>query len=557
MAEPDSKTAKPGASTAAVKPLLVPARQADAFASKLQSQESQNRHLRTELELMKEQHAQILIEERKADPLNPTARDHAVLAGQHTCETISLIWLSCRSSTMSLVRTVCGCERSEVQRPRMTSSPSFAGARGKQLLAPGEDSVHAQASSGLGNARGDAVLREASPHEAHLARRLRRSNTSARIRDTQSSDAMRKANEGRVPEDKPETVAAMGMWCSAHVTKQTWDFAMLTLIVYSCVVIPYRIGMSAPISEGLGTTVDHAITMLFIIDLSLNFNTAYAEGTHFVTNRRKILANYLSGWFWIDIASSFPFEDVEKLVYALRDQEMAEGSNSTSLKLLRALRLFRLVRLLKLLKLQQYIDSIEDKLSLNLQVLQIVKMVLGLIYLMHILGCFWFFVATNAGYTTTWLSEYDNGSGLSAPVDVQYLYAIYWALMTLTTVGYGDITPANNAERGYALFALLIGALIFGWMLSAVGELIGSLDKGGARLQEKLDDVKEFTRWHQMPPELAARVRKYYEFYYSRQSAMDEDAILGNFAPSLKHDVMAHLLAQSVGLIQFFYVPVL
>ena len=42
---------------------------------------------------------------------------------------------------------------------------------------------------------------------------------------------------------------------------------------------------------------------------------------------------------------------------------------------------------------------------------------------------------------------------------------------TLTTVGYGDIVPANNSERTYALFSLLIGALVFGYMLSMIGEV--------------------------------------------------------------------------------------
>ena len=64
---------------------------------------------------------------------------------------------------------------------------------------------------------------------------------------------------------------------------------------------------------------------------------------------------------------------------------------------------------------------------------------------------------------TTWVSTYDDGSALDADAGTQYLYSVYWALTTLTTVGYGDITPTNNLERLYSLFALLTGALVFGY----------------------------------------------------------------------------------------------
>jgi hypothetical protein len=96
-----------------------------------------------------------------------------------------------------------------------------------------------------------------------------------------------------------------------------------------------------------------------------------------------------------------------------------------------------MLRLLKLLKLDEYIAALETELKINLKVLKIVKMVLSLLFLMHLLGCFWFYIALTGGYEVTWISEYDHGSGLDKPVNVQYLYSVYWALMTLTTVGYG------------------------------------------------------------------------------------------------------------------------
>lgn len=522
--------------------------------------------LANELQLVRALNEELLEDERRSEPLEPTATDHASLAIRHSCEALARGWLNGQQLLWALCFASCdGSARGPSTPLRPGSTSARSGSPGSFLSrspAHPPSPTNRLLEEQLAPSSGASVLGEEGVIEVHLPRKLKRSNTQrlSTIDQAEKANAEAQAHEHAklfmVPEDKPEVVAIAGFWCAAHASKQAWDLSMLTLILYSCVIIPFRIGMAAP-AEGFGKTVEHFVTILFIIDLSLNFNTAYPEGTHYVIHRGMIARNYVSGWFWIDLASSFPFEEFSDwLEHLLGTPGSDEGAaHSASLKLLRALRLFRLMRLLKLLKLQQYIDTIEDKLDLNLQFLQIVKMVLGLLYLMHILGCGWFFVATNSGYKDTWLSNYDGGSGIDAPIDIQYLYSIYWALMTLTTVGYGDITPANNPERAYALFSLLIGALVFGFMLSSIGDLIGSLDKAGARLQEKLDEVKEFTRWHKMPPDLAARVRKYYEFYYSRQSALPEDEILANFAPSLKHDVMSHLLSRTVGLVSFFYVP--
>ena len=61
-------------------------------------------------------------------------------------------------------------------------------------------------------------------------------------------------------------------------------------------------------------------------------------------------------------------------------------------------------------------------------------------------------------------------------------------------------------------------------------------------MQEKISEVKVYLRWHRFPPELAARVKRYFEFYFSRNSAMDEQEILAHLAPTLRRLVLQHLL---------------
>jgi CRP-like cAMP-binding protein len=280
-------------------------------------------------------------------------------------------------------------------------------------------------------------------------------------------------------------------------------------------------------------------------------------------------------WFIVDALSSIPVELVDLFAPEVVDlgamsTAPAEGVAMVSapgrllaaaasdedgdlqMKVLRALRMVRLLRMLKLLNIQKYIDALEDHFGVNMQVLQIVKMILSLLYLMHLLGCFWFFVGNDPSAADTWLTAYDGGSGHDAPTDVQYLYSVYWALTTLTTVGYGDITPANNAERRYALVSLLIGALVFGYLLSTIGELFSNVDQNAVELDKKLTEVKDFARWHKMTPELAERVRRYFEYFYTRKSAMPEEDIIDNLAPSLHRDVVRHLLEKTAARIPMF-----
>ena len=141
---------------------------------------------------------------------------------------------------------------------------------------------------------------------------------------------------------------------------------------------------------------------------------------------------------------------------------------------------------------------------------------------------------------------------MTAMTEVQYLYSVYWALTTLTTVGYGDITPTNDIERWYALGCLLVGAIIFGYMISTIGSLVTSMDRQSALVQDKTDSIKEYIAWRRMPRRLGVRVRKFYEYYYTRLPAFKEADILSELTPSLRADVTNFLLKETVGNMPLF-----
>ena len=122
-------------------------------------------------------------------------------------------------------------------------------------------------------------------------------------------------------------------------------------------------------------------------------------------------------------------------------------------------------------------------------------MVSGLIYLTHVLGCFWYYTA---GFSpgVSWITSYSDGDGADASVWTHYLYSFYFALTTLTTVGYGDIIPTNNDERLYAIGCELVGAFVFGYILSTVAELVSNADPNAVKIEGKLSEVRARLTWH-------------------------------------------------------------
>lgn len=355
-------------------------------------------------------------------------------------------------------------------------------------------------------------------------------------------------------------------WCQKWLffpvspLKQAFDFAIMILVVYASISAPYRATFEE--AEGRWHLFETVVQLIFCVDVALSFNTAYLEEGRWVISRERIARHYLSSWFWIDFPSAIPLELISVYLERTMDKALIDDEHdgfSHILPMMRLIRLFRLIRLLRLLRLAEAIDRVEVTYGIDLSALRMLNTVIMLLGFCHVLACI-FYVTANADKSAekTWITFYDNGylEREGTPIFDAYIIAYFWA-MGLVCGQNTNVTPESMLDRVVSILVYLFATLFFAYIIAVVTNQLNSyVNDPRARA---LENLKTFTRFYGIPQagsgSLGERMKTYYQKYYASRSMVPEGEIINNLTPSLRDEVMDHLLANTVRLCPLLHPP--
>ena len=116
-------------------------------------------------------------------------------------------------------------------------------------------------------------------------------------------------------------------------------------------------------------------------------------------------------------------------------------------------------------------------------VLNMVKLCLILTLYAHWQACLWGLVSSymeQEGYPN-WITSFDaqhvaTFGGQPHPLD-RYVAAMYWSTMTLTSIGYGEFTPVNTAERALCSVYMMVSGVLWTYAIGSVAAIATTLVK--------------------------------------------------------------------------------
>jgi potassium voltage-gated channel Eag-related subfamily H protein 7 len=328
-----------------------------------------------------------------------------------------------------------------------------------------------------------------------------------------------------------------------------WDPYMTFLLLYTALVTPYEVGFLASPetwperwADGLWV-FNQIVNISFLVDLVFNFFLAYTdpETGISVNSQKAIIRHYLSFWFWIDFASIVPFDLLTSTGQPEVEVEATSDGDLSSLKAIRLVRLLRLLKLVRIFKASRIFGRIQSRLGLSYAELSLYKFGILLLILAHWLAVAWYMSATLL--SDEWLNWSTNYGLYGDESDHfnHYTTSIYWALMTLTTIGYGDVVPVTIGERWVAIFAMAVGGAFYAYMVGAVCGIVSSMDIAGIEYRQTMDNLNAYLREVQAPPELRVKLREY--FGASREAAKQKyyTAVIEQLSPGLKAELAGYV----------------
>ena len=335
----------------------------------------------------------------------------------------------------------------------------------------------------------------------------------------------------------------------SHPWLATWDYVVMFCVAYSALTVPYEMAfLTFSLKFYTAQMIFNiVVSFAFAADCLLYFYIPFFSGHVWVYNSRTIKRNYLNGWFVFDFIGLWPWFLVPVIA----------GATFWS-------RLPVVLQMLRLFKSERIFRRIETNVRIYYSSTQLLYYFTGILLLTHWMACLWVFQlerpqANSFETESNWITAKFAEEGETYE-DVWerlghwriYVSSFYWACMTVSTIGYGDIVPVDAVERMIASACMLIGAGVYGYVIGAVSSVVASRDSRQNHFHLVMDELNMFMDVGKVPKSLRQKLREFFRFKFMNRGVHSYNALLTDMSPALRSEVVLYINAPWVRKVNIF-----
>jgi len=292
-----------------------------------------------------------------------------------------------------------------------------------------------------------------------------------------------------------------------HLAMRIWTSLVVFVELYEAISLPYSVAFS----DGQYIAALLTVDAIFIIDLVVNFFTAYREKAtnKLVLNRKAVMLNYLKTYFVADLIALLPLWLLPEL--------------HPYIELIKLLRLRCLSHMFRE-------HQITSKFS---HIYEIATQLVLFVVLLHLCCCFYQLIGGVTDVDPLLVTPDINGYA-------RRLYLTFALFLGDAGIVLKPTTPPY--EMLFALLLMLIGAVLCAVLFGSVALQLAHASLSRIRFNERMRVVNESMHFYRLPRQLQDRTRERYEYAWKQYRGGQEfDELLYALSPTLKTDVCVYL----------------
>ncbi|EWS72924.1 cation channel family protein (macronuclear) [Tetrahymena thermophila SB210] len=302
-----------------------------------------------------------------------------------------------------------------------------------------------------------------------------------------------------------------------------WDLLFIIFQIVFLIIYPFDISYQSLISSDILNKLQIISLFVTILDCILGFHTGIYEFGKIVMDRQKIFLEYTNKRLAYDILSicsllSGIITDIQFfcIVSLFFRQKSIKG---------------KFQKVIMELALKSNYSSFYD----------IFKLAFVILFIIHFCGCGFFLtgkLSVSYGQQEQNWINYCNLQNKST--QEQYIFSIYFIMVTMVTIGYGDIYPVNQYEKLYVIVISLVTSFVFGFSLNLIGSILTDIKKKSDDLNQKQFQIHKYLDSRNIDFSSQIRVLKYFEFlnYNEDQNIKEGQRLLQSCSKEIRDDIL-------------------
>jgi len=251
------------------------------------------------------------------------------------------------------------------------------------------------------------------------------------------------------------------------------------------------------------TIIFYFIDLTYIIDLIVNFYRSYYNFEEILVKKNILICiHYFKTWLFLDLISSIPIFSILKSFESkcngesnYYDYKLNNNGNHSHyynininnmhyiLVLIKVSKTFKIFR--KNIAMNEIRNYFYKNDFLN-NWGDVFLYTLFFFSFLNFTSCIFIFLGRNIIDSWIFLSELETKSF----IDI-YICSVYYLIMTVTTVGYGDVIGKSISEIIFQIIMVIAGTCIYSWLITSVSNYVKKMNEKNIKYEEKIKILEE------------------------------------------------------------------